>query len=613
MWDAYAHCIGRQLDAVQSGLFQQARDAQREAVGYLQANDVNRYIASISTAQSRYAQIALPPLQVVYSADMEQGASGWTHSGSNDQWEWGRPIVGPAQAHSGSKCWGTNIDGNYRNSQDSYLRSPCINLARCSAANVTFWMWTQVEPWNDFCGMEATRDGGASWHPLTQVMYGGVDRAGHVGGGWVPAVFDLADYAGWGCMQLRFTFHSNSSVNYAGWYIDDVAVYGDPPTPSPTPTPTRTATSTATRTRTATRTPTLTTTPTSTRTVTRTSSPTRTQTTVVTATPTATPTAPLCVDEFESDDSVQLAQAHVVNDTAQQHTVVPAGDVDYVRFAAKAGWRYTLRTLELTGAGNDTLLTLYGTDGSTVLMENDDDPENRPASRVDWPCPATGVYFAKVRQLDLGIGGCDVTYKLELRGMRAPSPTPTATLMPGGSRVYLPVLRKEPTPILAPTPTATASSPTSTVTPTPGPSTVLYVCGCDSGEQRLSTTACPTPGIVTTCWFQPGAAMEWTTALTGDISGDSYSFILCLSTQSASTHFTADIVLHHDGLETILASASFELAMGEYSWRSATMRGFDPTSRATDRLSLRLRHDGPSWGGIAWGLANSRITIPSVR
>ena len=63
---------------------------------------------------------------------------------------------------------------------------------------------------------------------------------------------------------------------------------------------------------------------------------------------------------------------------------------------------------------NDTVIALIDTDGVTQLAHNDDNPANPPASRITWPCPATGTYFARVSQFRDWVGGCDFTYNLEL-------------------------------------------------------------------------------------------------------------------------------------------------------------------------------------------------------
>jgi len=141
---------------------------------------------------------------------------------------------------------------------------------------------------------------------------------------------------------------------------------------------------------------------------------------------------------------LQQAKPIVVNDPAQVHTALPAGDVDCVSFFAETGWGYTLRTFGLTGRGNDTRLALYSGNGSRIL-ENDDDPLAPPASRIEWTCPATGLYYASVEQTS-GAAGCDVTYKLELTGgLATPTATPTPTRVPSATA----------TPTTTPTPTST--------------------------------------------------------------------------------------------------------------------------------------------------------------
>ena len=53
-----------------------------------------------------------------YVEDFEVSGGGWTTfvSAPDTTWQWGTPTnVGPATAHSGTKCWGTNISGRYGN------------------------------------------------------------------------------------------------------------------------------------------------------------------------------------------------------------------------------------------------------------------------------------------------------------------------------------------------------------------------------------------------------------------------------------------------------------------------------------------------------------------
>ncbi len=134
-----------------------------------------------------------------------------------------------------------------------------------------------------------------------------------------------------------------------------------------------------------------------------------------------------CPDGYEPDDTWQQARLIGVNQVIQSHNFHTTDDRDYVRFVAEADSIYTIITLNLS-AGNDTVLTLYDTDGTTQLEYDDDDPYNPPASKIVWLCPTTGTYFVKAAPFGTRIGGCDKTYDLKITS--APSPTPTATLTP---------------------------------------------------------------------------------------------------------------------------------------------------------------------------------------
>ena len=151
----------------------------------------------------------------------------------------------------------------------------------------------------------------------------------------------------------------------------------------------------------------------------------------------STPTP--CLDGYEPDDTWQQATLIEVNLLTQSHNFHTTNDRDYVRFVAEAGHVYTIITLNLS-AGNDTVLTLYDTDGTTQLAYNDDDPYNPPASKIVWLCSTTGFYFVKAAPYGTHIGGCDKTYDLKITSAPVPTSTPTVTNTPF------------PTPTAAPTP-----------------------------------------------------------------------------------------------------------------------------------------------------------------
>jgi len=186
---------------------------------------------------------------------------------------------------------------------------------------------------------------------------------------------------------------------------DSVTVSDPTPTPTQTFTPTATATSTFTPTSTPTHTPT--------HTDTATDTPSHTPTLTSTFTPTSTPGA-CTLDTYEADGTFLDAQQISVNGSPQHHNNSPVTDEDWVKFSAVAGQHYTIRTLltndinQNDSAANDTLLYLYGTDGTTQLAFNDDVGNITwylgiyyyRESIINWDAPADGVYF--IRELQWG-------------------------------------------------------------------------------------------------------------------------------------------------------------------------------------------------------------------
>lgn len=67
---------------------------------------------------------------VLYTEDFESSDGGYTHTGVQDEWEYGLPSGTPiASCNSGSNCWATDLDNTYNVNSDQSLKSPPINLA----------------------------------------------------------------------------------------------------------------------------------------------------------------------------------------------------------------------------------------------------------------------------------------------------------------------------------------------------------------------------------------------------------------------------------------------------------------------------------------------------
>lgn len=64
------------------------------------------------------------------------------------------------------------------------------------------------------------------------------------------------------------------------------------------------------------------------------------------------------------------------------------------------------------GAAADTELLLYGSNGTTLLAENDDYTIGLLASRLIWQAPASGRYYAKVQHVNPTLAGPGTRYDL---------------------------------------------------------------------------------------------------------------------------------------------------------------------------------------------------------
>ena len=80
-------------------------------------------------------------------------------------------------------------------------------------------------------------------------------------------------------------------------------------------------------------------------------------------------------------------------------------DYDYFVFEALEGREYRVDVALVTLA--DSLLTLYGSDGSHLAQ--DDDSGEDFASRIEWVAPASGNYFLEVTHAGFGSGTYTLT------------------------------------------------------------------------------------------------------------------------------------------------------------------------------------------------------------
>lgn len=177
-----------------------------------------------------------PGGEIIYFKDFEADNGGFTPGGTS-LWQWGTPTSGPGGAHSGSKCWGTNLYSDYPDDANAWLDSEPIVLPTGDSTILSFWHWYEMEDYYDGGNVKISTSGGGSWEILGSYLDPYPEDSASSGnegipgepcftgssGGWKEVTFDLGDYAGEEII-LRWHFGSDGSINYAGWFIDDVVI-----------------------------------------------------------------------------------------------------------------------------------------------------------------------------------------------------------------------------------------------------------------------------------------------------------------------------------------------------------------------------------------------------
>lgn len=167
-------------------------------------------------------------------------------------------------------------------------------------------------------------------------------------------------------------------------------------------------------------------------------------------------------DPYEGNDSWQDAGQLILN-RAQTHNFYRPGDEDWFVIQVEAGKTYQVQTFNL-GAGADTYLYLYDSDGETFLDGNDD-YNNSLASFIEWTASVSGQYYLRVKHWNPNVAGCGSRYSIMFGRFYTFLPVMTGG---GGNSSPPPTATPTSTPIVTNTPTSTPTS-TPTATPVPDP------------------------------------------------------------------------------------------------------------------------------------------------
>ncbi len=150
-------------------------------------------------------------------------------------WQWGEPTSQDEPvAHSGSKMLGTVLGGNYDNNANFTMTRKFI--IKGTNPTLLFYHWYDIESGYDGGNVKISKDNGQSFemlYPEGGYPYDSISQdnaaipnepgfSGHQRT-WQIAVFHIPNVTVGDTVIIKWQFGSDGSVNYPGWYIDDVA------------------------------------------------------------------------------------------------------------------------------------------------------------------------------------------------------------------------------------------------------------------------------------------------------------------------------------------------------------------------------------------------------
>ncbi|CAG5070184.1 hypothetical protein DYBT9623_02924 [Dyadobacter sp. CECT 9623] len=172
-----------------------------------------------------------------YLEKFEAGDGYWSAKGINSSWEHGTPISAVvSKAASGSKIWKTNLAGGHNDKEESYLYSPCFQVAELAAPMLSFSVILDFEVCDpnpcDYVYLEYSGNGGA-WTRLGSQGQGTnwYNKSYSGKGAW-----SIQDYIRWHVasiplptgfedLKIRFVMISDGFTHREGIALDDIHIF----------------------------------------------------------------------------------------------------------------------------------------------------------------------------------------------------------------------------------------------------------------------------------------------------------------------------------------------------------------------------------------------------
>jgi len=160
--------------------------------------------------QSVQQNFSLAPYVTILDDDVEGGNIGWT---TQSPW-----TITTEASHSPSHSWTESPGGNYINNRNVSLTSPLLDLSDYQTIRLDYWQICNTEAGWDYCIVEVSRTGGATWQEVT--------RFDGLGATWQAISLPLPMLDGQPQVRIRFRFTSDTSITADGWHVDDIRLIG---------------------------------------------------------------------------------------------------------------------------------------------------------------------------------------------------------------------------------------------------------------------------------------------------------------------------------------------------------------------------------------------------
>lgn len=177
------------------------------ASGYAPATAQN---VELVDGQVTVQDFQLMPYCTAFSDDVESGNIGWTV-----QAPW---AITTESAHSPTHSWTDSPGGSYGNYRNAAITSPVIDLSGYSDISLNFWQICSTESGWDYCRVEVSNNGGASYTELA--AYDGHSTT------WEEITLPASLLDGAADARIRFRFTSDSNTVDDGWHLDDIRLLG---------------------------------------------------------------------------------------------------------------------------------------------------------------------------------------------------------------------------------------------------------------------------------------------------------------------------------------------------------------------------------------------------